>query len=380
MSSPRASVGRNPDQPALCCCGAAGAASRLRRPRTPARQPRGRPASTVDTEIVIHVRGRDAAVLRTAPPVSEHAVTHLLDTAFISLLIHDMDGRPIDASPRRRTPTRRQRRILDEMHPTCARQGCTATKFLQADHIQRRSDGGPTMLANLRNLCGPHNEQAEPGATEPTPPGFYDSEMAGVLLCSAGLGAVGPWLDEHVGAARSVTFVDTAARPLDSAPFLDDCTRTLADLGCELRELDLTTANHDETSAALSRSSIVFVTGGYPIFLLQSAQRSGFLERARLAVRSGGLSYIGVSAGAALAGPTMEPLVAEDDPGDVTDYRALDLVDFVVLPHANRYPAEVFEARRVEWATRCPVRFLRDDRALSSTGGAVLEVESASRF
>ena len=97
-----------------------------------------------------------------------------------------------------------------------------------------------------------------------------------------------------------------------------------------------------------------------------------------LRCESGGLSYIGVSAGAALAGPTMEPLVAEDDPGNVTDYRALDLVDFVVLPHANRYPAEVFEARRVEWATRCPVRFLRDDRALSSTGGAVLEVESAS--
>ena len=100
-------------------------------------------------------------MLQDGTPVSEHAVTHLLDTTFISLLIHDMDGRPIDASPRRRTPTRRQRRILDEMSPTCARQGCTATRFLQADHIQRRSDGGPTILANLRNLCGPHNRARE---------------------------------------------------------------------------------------------------------------------------------------------------------------------------------------------------------------------------
>jgi hypothetical protein len=116
---------------------------------------------TVDTELVIHVRGRDATLLTDGTPVSEHAVTHLFDTAFISLLVHDMNGHPIDASPRRRVPTRRQRRLLDELHPTCTHQGCGATRFLQADHIQRRSDRGPTVIANLRLLCGPHNRKRE---------------------------------------------------------------------------------------------------------------------------------------------------------------------------------------------------------------------------
>jgi hypothetical protein len=116
---------------------------------------------TVDTELVIHVRGSDATMLQDGTPVSEHAVAHLLDDSFVSLLVHDMDSRPIDASPRRRTPTRRQKRLLDELHPTCARQGCSATRFLQADHIQRRSQGGPTIIANLRNLCGPHNRERE---------------------------------------------------------------------------------------------------------------------------------------------------------------------------------------------------------------------------
>jgi hypothetical protein len=115
----------------------------------------------VDAEVVIHVRGRDATMLQDGTPVSEHAVGHLLDSSFVSLLIHEMDGRPIDASPRRRTPTRRQQRVLDELHPTCARPGCGATRFLQADHIQRRSEGGPTVLANLRRLCGPHNRERE---------------------------------------------------------------------------------------------------------------------------------------------------------------------------------------------------------------------------
>lgn len=201
--------------------------------------------------------------------------------------------------------------------------------------------------------------------------------MAGILLCSAGLGAVGPWLDEHVGSSRSVAFVDAAARPLGSAPFVDDCKRALSRLGCEIVTLDLTTAEEENTAATLARSRVVFVTGGYPVFLLQAAQRSGFLDHTRGAVQSGALGYIGVSAGAALAGPSMEPLAAEDDPGAVTDYQALGLVDFVVLPHANRYPPEVFEARRAEWDSQFPIRLLSDDRALSGTGGTVLEIESA---
>lgn len=200
--------------------------------------------------------------------------------------------------------------------------------------------------------------------------------MAGILLCSAGLGAVGPWLDENVGRSRSVTFVDAAARPLGSAPFVDACKRALADLGCAIETLDLTTAENEHTAAALARSTVVFVAGGYPVFLLEAAQRSGFLDHTRRAVRAGSLSYIGISAGAALAGPTMEPLAAEDDPGVVTDYQALGIVDFVVLPHANRYQPEVFESRRAAWADQFRIRLLADDRALSATGGTVREIDS----
>jgi hypothetical protein len=116
---------------------------------------------TVDTEVVLHVRGRDATMLQDGTPVSEHAVAHLVGSSFVSLLVHDMEGRPIDASPRRRAPTRRQKRLLDELHPTCARRGCAATRFLQADHVRRRSEGGPTVIANLRYLCGPHNRERE---------------------------------------------------------------------------------------------------------------------------------------------------------------------------------------------------------------------------
>jgi dipeptidase E len=200
--------------------------------------------------------------------------------------------------------------------------------------------------------------------------------VRGLFLCSAGLGGLRAWLGQQGSGPRTVAFVDAAARPLEAAPFVGECKRALTSLGCSVLELDLTVTDPDETAAALSKTAFVFVTGGYPIYLLQAAQRSGFLDRARQRVRAGDLGYIGVSAGAALAGPSMEPLAAEDDPGIVTDFTALELVDFVTIPHVNRYPPEVFETRRAQWEGRFDLRPLADDSALSVTGEDVVTVVS----
>ena len=197
-----------------------------------------------------------------------------------------------------------------------------------------------------------------------------------LLLCSAGLGALPVWLDEHGDGPRVVSFVDTAARPLAAAPFLDACRAALTDAGCEINDLDLTTVAPGGVAAQLARSSHVFVTGGHPVFLLQWAQRSGFLRAVRESVGAGELRYIGVSAGAALAGPSIEPLAGPDDPGEVEEYEGLGLVDFVVLPHVNRHPKESVQARVESWAGRLDLRPLSHDRAIAVTGARIAEVPS----
>ena len=101
----------------------------------------------VQAEVVIHVTEHGNR-LTDGTPLSAHAVTGLLPDAFISLLMHDTQRQPIDASPRRRTPTRRQRRVLDERHTECRHPGCHAEAFLQYDHIQPYSHAGPTVIAN----------------------------------------------------------------------------------------------------------------------------------------------------------------------------------------------------------------------------------------
>lgn len=110
----------------------------------------------VDTEIIVHVRG-DGNTMADGTPISDHDVASLLPDAFVSLLIHDSKRYPIDASPRRRTPIRRQKRVIDERYKECASQGCTGTQFLQYDHKVPRARQGPTSLDNLQKLCGPHN-------------------------------------------------------------------------------------------------------------------------------------------------------------------------------------------------------------------------------
>ena len=114
------------------------------------------------TEGVIHV-DETGSHLPDGTPLSDHAVTALLDDAFISLLIHDTARHPIDASPRRRTPTRRQRRVIDARQPTCTETGCHTRTLLQYDHRIPYTAGGDTTLDNLDRRCGPHNRQKSSG-------------------------------------------------------------------------------------------------------------------------------------------------------------------------------------------------------------------------
>jgi hypothetical protein len=113
-------------------------------------------AGTVDAEVVVHV-AHDGNFLADGTPLTDHAVTKLLPEAFVSLLLLDNRRQPIDASPRRRYPTRRQRRVIDARQDECQEPGCHARTFLEYDHKQPYPLGGPTILSNLQRLCGPHN-------------------------------------------------------------------------------------------------------------------------------------------------------------------------------------------------------------------------------
>jgi dipeptidase E len=177
--------------------------------------------------------------------------------------------------------------------------------------------------------------------------------------------------------AGAVVFVDIAARPLGCPPFLADCRAAIAASGHRLVELDLADVAVDELRPVLDAAVAVFVAGGYPLYLLEWAQRSSFLAEVRHRFNAGTLAYVGVSAGAALAGPDMSPLASQDDPGEVIDTTCLGIVDFVVLPHADRRTAEDVDGRERAFGHEFDLRPLRDDRAFVVSLDEVREVPSA---
>jgi dipeptidase E len=101
-----------------------------------------------------------------------------------------------------------------------------------------------------------------------------------------------------------------------------------------VRMLDLETADPTETTAAVRATDLVWVTGGHPIFLLQHARASGFLDLVRTRVLDGELYYGGISAGAALATRDLATYRGPDDPGVVDHMIGLALVTCYPLVHA----------------------------------------------
>ena len=110
------------------------------------------------------------------------------------------------------------------------------------------------------------------------------------LLCSAGLGAFAGWATEVLPAAGEVALVDIAARPLGRPQYLARCRAPILGRGLRLVDLDLADVGPHELRAVLDAADAVFVAGGYPLYLLQWAQRSGFLVEVRERFAAGALA------------------------------------------------------------------------------------------
>jgi dipeptidase E len=189
------------------------------------------------------------------------------------------------------------------------------------------------------------------------------------FLGSQGLGALPAWFDELPRRPMRAALIPTAGNRIAATPWVDVAIGALTACGLDLTTLDLEGASPATVATTLDRVDLVFVTGGDPIFLLEHARRSGFVEAARAAVATGRIAYAGVSAGALLAAPDLALYRSPDDPGRVDDTAGLGLVPFFPLVHANRGREERY-ARLT--AAHPDLRFVpyRDDEAIIVTGSA----------
>ena len=108
---------------------------------------------SVTTEVILHVRG-DGATFDDGTPITESVVIQQLDDAFIRLMLHDTNRRPIDATNRRRHPTTRQKRVVMETHNhECV--DCGTTDLLELDHDPPYHQTQHTITTELVPRCAP---------------------------------------------------------------------------------------------------------------------------------------------------------------------------------------------------------------------------------
>lgn len=157
--------------------------------------------------------------------------------------------------------------------------------------------------------------------------------MKNLLLLSNARGNHGGWLDhaeplirECFGAARRrILFLPFAAVTIGFDAYAAMARKRFAAMGYAL------TGAHRTTPDAIAKFDAVVVGGGNTFNLLAEARARGWLAPLRARVRSG-LPYVGWSAGANFACPTIR--TTNDMPVvDPRGFGALDLVPFQINPH-----------------------------------------------
>jgi dipeptidase E len=115
----------------------------------------------------------------------------------------------------------------------------------------------------------------------------------------------------------------------------------------------------------LDNFDVIFVSGGNTFYLLQQAQKSGFIEVIKDLVNQD-KTYIGSSAGSCIAGPNIEATRAIDNALLATELRGttgFKMVNFVVFPHwgSPYFKNEYIESTKLVYSVdQVPVVILTD--------------------
>ena len=174
------------------------------------------------------------------------------------------------------------------------------------------------------------------------------------------------------GARRQAVFIPFAGVTIDWDAYTERTRQAFAPTGLEISGLH----ESADPKAVLARAELIIVGGGNTFQLLRECRDRQVLDAIASQVR-GGTPYIGWSAGANLACPTI--CTTNDMPiVDPQGFDALDLIGYQINPHyTNALPAghqgETRNDRLAELLTRNPAM-----RVIGLPEGDWLEVENGA--
>jgi len=200
-----------------------------------------------------------------------------------------------------------------------------------------------------------------------------------------------PNLDELFGLFESqpsqlrggiITNAKDSREPDERETKIGSLEKYLAGIGLgQTSRIDLRTYHIANIESALSSFDYLFVLGGNTYDLRNAMTSSGFDTGVR-SLLQGGMVYIGESAGAIVAGPSLRGFESIDsaEGRDEVDRNGLGLIDSVIVPH-NDSPDPRYANRGRQIQAANPdhnVQPLNDSEAVVVNGGSIRLVSGTS--
>ena len=164
-----------------------------------------------------------------------------------------------------------------------------------------------------------------------------------MFLCSYFAGAATLFEDfvEQNIRAKEVLFIPTAANVEEYRDYVDEAKEAFAKMGFTVQILDVSKVSEVEAKAKIGAARVLYVSGGNTFYLLLELKKKGLATLITDRVRSGELVYVGESAGAMIAAPSVEYASVMDDASgseSVATQTGLDLVKFYPVVHYGEEP------------------------------------------
>ena len=171
-----------------------------------------------------------------------------------------------------------------------------------------------------------------------------------------------------------VLYIDDAASEMRQAPFAQAELKAIGKAAETLVPLTLSQSKSSDLQNEIASANCIYVASGDVFHLLDVLKKTGADRVLTEAVKQGKL-YAGSSAGAVVAGPSIEPASIMDDPKtapQLTDYTGLNLTPHVIVPHAQGttgpYSIEVISKTVETYGREWNLLLLRDGQALFMDG------------